>query len=172
MNTTHCKTNGLMARLGMLAMLAGVMVLGGCASTKGLDTLNVEKQIKAGNGIVFGSKAGTKSVSDICEAFASANDERCKNQKDYFAIGVVVVDFRLAPKAPYLVIALVPKSVGDIPHTGIVKVRLDGFRPAYFEGLVASYHNADKECYYSNSAAHSGVVCPKHNWDYRKDLNL
>lgn len=157
---------------GVVALLAAGLVLGGCASTRGLDTLNVEKQIKAGNGIVFGMKAGGKLVSDICDAFASANDERCKNPSDYRAINVLVVDFRLVPKAPHGVVALVPKTAGEIPHTGIVKLRLDGFRPAYFEGLVAASHNADKDCYYSNSAAHSGVVCPKHNWDYRKDLDL
>ncbi len=166
------KTNGLMAKLGLLAMVAGGLAMTGCSSTKGLDTLHVEQQIKSKDGIIYGIKGGTKSVASICEAFANTNDERCKNQDDFQAINVLVVDFRLVPKAPYGLVAFVPKSVGEIPHTGIVKLRLDGFRPAYFEGLVAPYHNADKECYYSNSAAHSGVVCPKHNWDYRKDLNL
>ncbi len=169
MNAKQCKTKGLM---GLRVAVAGGLVMGGCASTQGLDTLNVEKRIKAGDGVVFGTKAGTKSASDICSAFASTNDERCKNPSDYQAINVLVVDFRLVPKAPYGVVALVPKTVGNIPHTGIVKIRLNGFRPAYFEGLVAPSHNADKECYYSNSAAHSGVACPKHNWDYRKDLDL
>lgn len=167
---------GFMSKLGVLAM-AGVMLgLGGCASTAGLDGPKIETSVKAGNGVVFGMKGGNKSVEKICAAFASeypgTKDDRCENQDKYSAIGVLVVDFRLKPKAPYVVTALVPLAVGSIPHSGIVKLRLDGQRPAYFDELVAPYHNIDTACYYSNSAMHSGVVCPKHNWDYRKDMDL
>lgn len=172
MKNTKTSMSSTMSKLGALVVMGVTLMLGGCASTKGLDTLNVEKSIKDKSGYVFGIKAGTKSVSAICDAFVSANDDRCKHPADYTAINVLIVDYRLTPKAPHGVVALVPNSIGDIPHTGIVKLRLDGFRPAYFEGLVAPYHNVDKECYYSNSASHSGVVCPKYNWDYRKDLEL
>lgn len=162
------KTNGLMTKL---AMLAGVVVMGGCTTMT--DIQRTEAKIKAKDGIVFAQVVGTKSVVSVCEAFASANDDRCKKMDAYNAYYFNATNETVRP-GTYVdnVIALVPKTAGELPFRSIAKLRIDGFRPAYFE-MFAAYADKDESCrWIVNFPGTSGVSCPKYNWDYRKDLNL
>lgn len=168
MKTTNVKMKGLMGRLGLLV---GVVVLGGCTTMT--DIQKTEAKIKAKDGIIFAQVIGTRSVSSVCEVFASANDVRCKNMDAYNAYYFNATNETVRPgTAVDNVIALVPKSAGELPFRSIAKLRIDGFRPAYFE-MFAALADKDESCrWVVNFPGTSGVSCPKHNWDYRKDLNL
>lgn len=158
---------------GVVALLAAGLVLGGCAST--LDTQKTESKIKAGNGIAFGMipPFGSKRpVESVCEKFAAANDERCVRQSEFNAYTLVITNPHLSPvSTPDIVDVLVPKSIRGLKGEDIIKVRLDGLRPAYFELIAAE--KGEKDCYYGISGSTwAGVICPKYSWDYRKDLKL
>jgi len=163
------KTNGLLAKLGLLAMAAGMVM--GCSTT--LNTQKTEEKIKAGNGIVFafvppfGAK---KSVANVCEKFATANDERCARQSEFNAYTLVITNPHVSPVSGDIVDILVPKRDGELEGHDIVKVRLAGLRPAFFEMVMAK--KGDKDCYYGIDGTWAGVICPKHNWTFRKELNL
>lgn len=69
---------------------------------------------------------------------------------------------------------LVPKAA-DVGAAHILKVRVDGDRPAFFEFIAAKGAN-DKGCYYHGmygpgSGGGGGVVCPSFNWDYKRNLS-
>lgn len=172
MSTTNKKTKSTLARLGLLAMAA--VVVGGCGTLSPTKTLQTESRIKAKDGIVFGDANPYNykvSVSTVCERFAAAKDPRCDEHEKYNAYRLVVSAPNINPVIDGDVVnVLVPKSAGEVMSGDIVKVRLDGFRPAYFVMIAA--HKGDKGCFYGTRGAWSGVTCPKHNWDFMRDMNL
>lgn len=174
MSMTNMKTNGVLGKLGLLAVVAGGLVLGGCGTLSPTKTLQTESRIKAKDGIVFGVANPYNyrlSVATVCERFSEAKDRRCEEQDQFNAYRIVISNPNINPVIDGdAVNVLVPKIEGELKGEDIVKIRLDGFRPAYFVMIAA--HKGDKECYYGTRGAWSGVTCPKHNWDFMRDLNL
>ena len=175
MKTINMNTNGLMAKLGLLAMLAGVMVMGGCASTRGYLS---EIAQKAGNGdeiILVGQPSGLSNDTSkaICTEFPK--DERCKNIGNYKGVSLWISETAV-PFAPIKTVpVLVPKNV-EFPRASLLKVRIKGDAPAYFEEIAAI--GLDKpDCYRvglygRGSGGPGGVICPKYNYDYRNVLGI
>jgi hypothetical protein len=72
---------------------------------------------------------------------------------------------------------LVPKGV-DLGGGDIVKIRVNGNRPAYFEllaargKLFAPFKRGEPDCYIQNSVMSAPeIVCPKYDWYTSRDLN-
>ena len=167
MNTKNMTTNKL--KLAVLAAMA-MLGLGGCASTSGVGNPDVEPRIKAKDGMVFAVRSGKKSVAKVCETFSATKDERCQRQEDFNAYLFAAKSHSTLPVAPLVVVALVPKTAGELNLLDVAKLRLDGLRPAYFE-MIASRGGKDESCrFITNYPGDSGVACPKYNWDFRKDL--
>lgn len=171
MNTTHCKTNGLMAKLGLMAaiMAGGLMV--GCAGTRGVVSEITKANTSAEGVMVIGVPltVGRASAESICGAFPY--DERCKNIHLYKGDTIQLAETStLIGLAVKEVPVLVPASV-DYPRRSLLKVRIKGDAPAYFEG-IAAIGLGSEDCYRTGmfgrgTTGPGGVICPKYNYDYR-----
>lgn len=156
------------ARLCIIGLIAGM--LSACTT---LDPIEEIATMPAkGDGVLF-VQVGLLDPHDaesICKAFPGIKDERCENKNDYDGMMVAAAThFWSMIRIPLLV----PKSAGVGSHD-ILKIKIDGNRPAFFE-FIAAKGRWDKECYYSgmygpHTGGAGGVVCPKYDWDYRKDL--
>lgn len=135
------------------------------------DIQKSEAVIKSKDRVAFAWIGQSKSVAKICAEFATAHDERCTHPDDFNGYMFGIKSHSTMPGAPLIGAVLVPKSEPELHLLDIVKLRLDGFRPAYFEMLAA--RRGDDDCkFITNWPGASGVTCPKYNWDFRKDLNL
>lgn len=148
-------------------MSVGALVSAGCASTSGY----LPEIAQGGNNIVLvGQPSGLSDdiSQSICAQFQ--NDERCKHIGDYKGVSLWVSESAV-PFAPIKTVpVLVPKGI-NFPRASLLKVRVKGNAPAYFEEVAAI--GLDKpDCYRlglygRGSGGPGGVVCPKHNYDYR-----
>lgn len=151
-------------------LLAAAGVTTGCATIK--DNPQIAAKVKNKDEIVIGITLRKIAVADICEAYASSGDERCKHPNDYDGYWFGIANPLLAPVPPLNVSALVPKTEGYLPFMSVAKLRMDGNRPAHFELLVSRTYDGDRECYWGNHGLWAAAICPKYGWDYRKDLDL
>jgi hypothetical protein len=156
-----------MKKMINLILVLTVAFLGGCAFK--MD--RVAALPKSSDGVVLAVVGNLSVVSAefICNKFKDLQDTRCNDQ----FVGAYVAthtDFWNVDAIPLLA----PKSAG-IEGKDIVKVRIHATKPADFIELV-SKGMSDPSCYYDGvygrgSGGKGGVVCPKENWDYKKDVN-
>ena len=153
--------------------LAVTSVVTGCATFDPMDTIAM--QPKRGDGVLFvqvGGGNGVRSAESVCAAFPGLRDTRCENASAYD--GAMVYSYANNWSVERIPV-LVPKSVG-VSNADILKIRIDGNRPAIFE-LLAAKGSKDPTCYYHgaygpHTGGAGGVVCPKYGWDYKRDVNV
>ncbi|HJV84545.1 MAG TPA: hypothetical protein VJ698_03650 [Noviherbaspirillum sp.] len=157
----------LVAMVALGALFAG---LSGCTTLSPMS--EVAALPKKADGIMFAQLGGLDphSAESICAAFPGVKDERCEHKDQYDGMMVVPSSrYWKAVKVPLLA----PKSAG-VSAGDIVKIRVAEGHPAYFE-FIAAKGTQVKDCYYDgmygpHSGGPGGVVCPKYNWDYKRDL--
>lgn len=120
--------------------------------------------------LVIGSPmyGSTPSPEEICANFPS--DERCKNIDQYKG-ETVMIGYDYWAGDTMLVQALIPKDVTYQPTllrstTALLKLRIKGDAPAYFEGILPDGGKADGKCEFVGFY-NTGYVCPGLNYDYR-----
>lgn len=156
-------------KLGAVAVIG--ILLAGCAAAP-MDKISKFPKTNDGYLIVqTEGLTGVVSAERICDAFPGVKDERCEKKDQYVgARAYTHADWWSVDIIP----VLVPKSVG-LENKDIIKIRLDGNRPAHFVEFI-SRGMYQPDCYYDGvygpgSGGRGGIVCPKANWDYRKDVN-
>lgn len=165
------KENMKIAIKSIYVLILSALVTG-CATFDPMD--RVAMQSKKGDGVLFtqvGGGNGVRSAESVCSAFPGIKDARCERASEF--VGAMVVshaNFWTVERIP----VLVPKSAG-VANLDIIKIRVDGNRPAFFE-LIAAKGPNDPTCYYDgmygpHSGGAGGVVCPKFGWDYKRDVN-
>lgn len=147
-----------------LGVAVVALVVGGCTSV-GFNT--IARMAPAGEQVLMGMPVtiGSISTKEICSRFQ--NDERCKDIDAYKGDIIQVRDTGFAVDDIHI---LVRKDV-NYPRRSIVRIRVKGNAPGYFEG-VAAEGLSTPDCYRMGGLGRGttgpgGVICPKYGYDYR-----
>src|SRR4051794_20231627 len=115
--------------MNKFVLAVAAALLGGCTT---FDPMHeIAALPKKGDGVLFVQVGllDPHNAASVCAAFPGIKDERCDNQDLYEG-------FMVAASSGYWSLVripvLVPKVAGIGSHD-ILKIRLDGNRPAYFE---------------------------------------
>lgn len=156
-----------MKKITKLILVLTAMSLGGCAFK--MD--RVAALPKRSDGIVLAvvGNLSVTSASYICNKLG-VKDDRCDDEKFVGAYVATHTDYWNVDAIPLLA----PKNIG-IEGKDIVKIRVHPNKPADFLQLVQKGMAAE-DCFYDGvfgrgSGGKGGVVCPRENWDYKRDVN-
>lgn len=163
--------NNVMNKLAVLAMAGAMLGLGGCAGTKGVILEITQANTSTEGVMVIGAPLtiGRASAESICAAFQ--HDERCKSIHLYKGDTIQLAETSaLIGLGVREVPVLVPTDV-EYPRRSLLKVRIKGNAPAYFEE-VAAIGLGSEDCYRTGmfgrgTTGPGGVICPKYGYDYR-----
>lgn len=156
-----------MKNVKLNVVLGGVVLLLGVAACTSVGYKTVERLAPLGEQVVMGLPvtAGKASAEEICSNYPA--DERCRDIASYKGDTIQVRDTGFAVDDIHI---LVRKDV-EYPRRSIVRVRVKGNAPGYFEG-VAAVGLSDPDCYRDGllgrgTTGTGGVICPKYGYDYR-----
>lgn len=158
----------------MTAAMLGVMVvgLGGCSTVTAPPAISQFDKTGKGELFIVVAVGGRDSGEATCAkakevSVGEIKDGRCERPQDFYSrLGAPSYKSSFTNYIP----VLIPNNV-LVENQDIIKIRMKDGMPAYFERVVtkaANRRDTTSECFLDWSLMGSGgVVCPKHNWDYR-----
>lgn len=186
------KKYGLMAKMGLLAMAAGVVVMSGCSST--LYKPELAQATPKKDGVFFvdlrvgpweiTSKEVKEPVSRLlaenCTLAANINHPVCKSPGDFVLYNGQLRN-AMWGKGPVFVATFIPKSLkvtafappsekdGDIVRTKVIAGPVSLLA---YDGIIERHDDPNRACKWEGTHNYSGgVVCPKYGYDHR-DLDI
>lgn len=191
MKTTNMKPNGVLGRLGLLAVVAGGLVLGGCSSnvhrpeiaeaTKtGVFFLDLRRTfVQAGE--AEHEKAITKELLEKnCKLPVNAQHPVCLNPGGFVLYSGQVRN-AIWGKGPVFYGVYIPKDLkvtafappsekdGDIVRARVIPGPVSMLA---YDGVIERHDDPNRACWWEGSHNYSGgVVCPKYGYDH-KDLDI
>lgn len=191
MSTTNMKKNGLLGKLGLLAAVAGGLVLGGCTSnvhrpeiaeaTKtGVFFLDLRRSFESAGESKLEKNVTAELLDKNCKLPANAKHPVCLNPNG-FSLYSGQVRNAIWGKGPVFYGVYIPKDLkvttfappsekdGDIVRARVIPGPVSMLA---YDGVIERHDDPNRACKWEGSHNYSGgVVCPKYGYDH-KDLDI
>lgn len=159
-------------KLGLLAIVGGSLLMGGCATTAPTTIAKVDKSGKGEMYVLVNTISSQASAADVCaNSPKAAEDTRCAHPGDYYGVSTTPTTEGFVNPA----IAVLVPNTAKVRNNDIIKIQMVDGMAAFYEGtfgrlLPGFQRDETQPCYFKrNLTANGGVVCPKFGWSY-KDL--
>lgn len=188
MNTKYCKMNGLTARMGLLAMLSGMMAMGGCTSnvhrpeiaeaTKtGVFFLDLRRSLESAGEQKLEKNVTAELVEKNCKLPVNAQNPVCLNPSG-FSLYSGQVRNAMWGKGPVFYGVYIPKDLrvttfappsekdGDIVRARVIPGPVSMLA---YDGVIERHDDPNRACRWEGTHNYSGgVVCQEYGYDHKQ----